>query len=416
MRPLSIAAAVVAVVAVGASYPFPGKVGSHSIRNTGAPSGVHPLWEPTYLLNRSTIVQPCNESGFFDPSFLAKFGVVDVDWSNAKAIYTNQHPMNCEELLVEQGAMVKAINPDTHYFVYRNLVKALPWFTNVNTKLRDPAYRDWFLPFAVPGPFGNNTYHVPQCDDNFDPPLCSDRYHDQEQTPEHPHGDGSCAEPCDCNGVPCGEYLWNPALLASGNTSLRDYIVSEVILGPTALGNANVSGFYLDDIWSNTTDPQLPWMPAIGFCDTKSPFGGPTEENAYCYEDMMLTQENTTTLTNGWSALIADVTSAIIANGGWAWQLFNDVSTPSPSNCTSFFRGAGLTYNTSTILYAYTNGSEAATLPHFDEDIAGFLLIRGDYAWIGFAWLGCTGERVGPCFLTRLAGIRRGAATALARE
>ena len=30
----------------------------------------------------------------------------------------------CEEALVAQAAMVKAINPDTKVFVYRNFVKA----------------------------------------------------------------------------------------------------------------------------------------------------------------------------------------------------------------------------------------------------------------------------------------------------
>ncbi len=29
-------------------------------------------------------------------------------------------------------------------------------------------------------------------------PRCSPLYHDQVQSPEYPHGDGSCAQPCDC--------------------------------------------------------------------------------------------------------------------------------------------------------------------------------------------------------------------------
>jgi hypothetical protein len=120
-------------------------------------------------------------------------------------------------------------------FVYRNLVKALPWFTQVREKIqvprhvsswctefscgrphplcvcvfvcgrptrqKDPAYAGWFLKFS-----GTGNYHVPDCDANYSPPRCSDFYHDQDQTPEHPHGDGSCVKPCDCGeGVPCGE-------------------------------------------------------------------------------------------------------------------------------------------------------------------------------------------------------------------
>jgi hypothetical protein len=70
----------------------------------------------------------------------------------------------------------------------------------------------------------------------------ADFYHDQDQTPEYPHGDGSCDAPCDCGGVPCGEYLWDHR-----NDTLADYLINDFLLGPTGLGNPNISGFYLDD-------------------------------------------------------------------------------------------------------------------------------------------------------------------------
>ena len=48
--------------------------------------------------------------------------------------------------------------------------------------------------------------HVPVCDNNYKPPLCSNLYHDQSQTPGYPKGDGNCAAPaCDVGGVPVGE-------------------------------------------------------------------------------------------------------------------------------------------------------------------------------------------------------------------
>jgi hypothetical protein len=46
--------------------------------------------------------------------------------------------MDCEERLITQAHAVKAIQPATHVFVYRNLVKALPWFTGVRQKISDP--------------------------------------------------------------------------------------------------------------------------------------------------------------------------------------------------------------------------------------------------------------------------------------
>lgn len=58
-------------------------------------------------------------------------------------------------------------------------------------KLDDPAYSGWFVRFKdYKGPQSNNSYHVPAC--TYE--KCSGFYHDQEQTPEYPHGDGSCME------------------------------------------------------------------------------------------------------------------------------------------------------------------------------------------------------------------------------
>jgi hypothetical protein len=79
----------------------------------------------------------------------------------------------------------------------------------VREKLVDPAYSGFFLKFNP----NVTSYHVPNCDDNYSPPLCSVFYHDQEQTPEvptpqNPNPDGKCVGTCDCGGVPCGEYLW----------------------------------------------------------------------------------------------------------------------------------------------------------------------------------------------------------------
>ena len=70
-----------------------------------------PLFEPTYRMNESTIVEPCNSSGWSDASFFAKFGVVNYDWSNAKAEWSAAKPMDCQERLVTQAKMTKAANP-----------------------------------------------------------------------------------------------------------------------------------------------------------------------------------------------------------------------------------------------------------------------------------------------------------------
>ena len=36
----------------------------------------------TYQMNKSTIIMPCNNSGYTDPATTLGWGVVDFDWSN----------------------------------------------------------------------------------------------------------------------------------------------------------------------------------------------------------------------------------------------------------------------------------------------------------------------------------------------
>ena len=125
-------------------------------------------------MSLSTLVMTCNSSGFSNPERGAQFGVVSYDWSNAKSIWAANKPMDCEELLLEQATRTKKLNPDTHVFVYRNLVKALPWFSSVRKKLNNPRYEGFFLKFAPNGTTANGSYHVPNCapEDNSKCSMC----------------------------------------------------------------------------------------------------------------------------------------------------------------------------------------------------------------------------------------------------
>ena len=105
---------------------------------------------------------------------------------------------------------MKAVNKDTKVFVYRNLVKALPWFTQVRLKLEDPQWWGFFLRKAQStGPDATGTL-----------------YHDFEQTPR-----GDCGQ-----GVQCGEYLWNH----SNGSMLTDFFVEEFIGGEQGMGSPYV--------------------------------------------------------------------------------------------------------------------------------------------------------------------------------
>jgi hypothetical protein len=59
---------------------------------------------------------------------------------------------------------------------------------------------------------------------------------------------------------------------------LREWIVSDFVSNPqTGIGNPNVDGFYLDDGWTNVSQPPASWWPKEGFC-SGDVIGGPTEE------------------------------------------------------------------------------------------------------------------------------------------
>ena len=138
-----------------------------------------PKWKPTWEMARSTIFMPCNDSGFLDPAISAQWGIVDFDWSNGKDMWTKQQPMDCEERLVAQAELVKGKNAEAKVWVYRNLVKALPWYSSVREKITDPSYSGFFLKFKEGGSNGTNKWHMDPCTNSSvgAQNKCSDFYH-----------------------------------------------------------------------------------------------------------------------------------------------------------------------------------------------------------------------------------------------
>ena len=206
------------------------------------PPPLLPRWKPTWDMARSTMLYTCNHSGWHDAKYAAKFGVVSYDWSNAKALWAQNQPMNCEEMLTEQAERVLKEDPgivgeQPRVWLYRNTIKALNWFTSVREKLEDPSYAGWFVPFAnYRGPQSNGSYHVPACTFEKCSGFCACRFpllhlnrlsylrfaadsfvadHDQLQTPELGGSlhNGGCKEECDCGKAPCGEYIFGPSHL-----------------------------------------------------------------------------------------------------------------------------------------------------------------------------------------------------------
>jgi hypothetical protein len=354
-----------------------------------------PPWPPTYELAASTITMQCNGSGYSDPTRGAAFGIVSYDWSNDKYDWAKAAPMDCEERLLRQAQMTKRAaggNNSTHVFVYRNLVKALPWFSSVRKILDDPAYSGFFLKFDPTKK--DDELHVPRCAPES-PQKCSPFYHDQEQTPEvptstSPHPDGSCDPTigCDCGTQPCGEYLWDHR----NGSQLRTWLMDNVIGGPTGLDAPEIDGLFIDDFWCSDM---------LQNTSCNDPVQGPTEIDSHSQLDMGLSDDDIRDLTLAWRQTMTLAQRTILRKGGYTWSLMSGQSnanamptTLSASSCAAQLRDACAggkaesDWQTQAHIVGFSQNGTALT--QVEQDVAFFSLVRGPYAWLGWGTWGMT--------------------------
>lgn len=233
---------------------------------------------------------------------------------------------------------------------YPNPNRALPWFTLVREKLQDPAYWGYFLPYA------NCTQY--ECGPN----ATANLYHDSLQTPR-----GDCGL-----GVECGEYLFDLR-----NESARAWLRGEYLMSATGLGSPAIHGFYFDDSWTAN---------------------GPTEEDPKSVAACGLTPADVADLVAASVLSRDEMFNATVAAGGF---VFNHLYSPTPSNasdaaaaCATKLRGLcrpNAFPQTSTYLQQMTaaRGHAGWPIPFPLQDLAIFLLSRGEYSWLGYAWWGC---------------------------
>ena len=118
-------------------------------------------------------------------------------------------------------------------------------YESVRKTLEDPAYHDWYIKFKPTGP-----WYSKKCD-AVNTTDCTDLYHNQEQSPGYPHGDGDCGAPnCDCgNNVPCGFYVWNhSSTTVVNNQTFLEWFRDDYVFDYQGSSDL-VSGMYFDDWW-----------------------------------------------------------------------------------------------------------------------------------------------------------------------
>ena len=337
--------------------------------------------------------------------------------SNGKAIWTKHRPMDDEIVLQNQVKMSTSASLGQTIWVYRGSMWAYPWYTSVRKTLEDAAYSDWYLKFKPEGPWSSSKCDAVNTTD------CSENYHNQEQSPAYPHGDGDCAAPnCYCgSNVPCGTpsesrtrnlqtphadqemmsshlaagfYIWNHSSTAvvHGQTFLEWF--KDTYIFDYQGSDKHVSGFYFDDWWPES--------------------GGFPDPFPHMVDDMGLTPAQQKQISISYQANMKVIYDELLTRGMFSWQQqWNGQSSPDAKNgcctkplvtkgdsCTPTLRklcAADSPTQSRVTNYAFAPGSckgggGAIPLTAPVQDIASFLLIRGPHAFLGHGWLGCSRE------------------------
>jgi len=127
---------------------------------------------------------------------------------------------------------------------------------------------------------------------------------------------------------------------------------------------------------------------------------------------MALDAADIASISDAYAANMAALRAVVLSRGKFAWQMmwspptypgapaFAGNTCPGPlvhkASCAADLRAlcapASPQYSRA-MMYAFSPGkcvSNTAKLESFEQDLAGFLLTRGDYAWLGHGWQGCS--------------------------
>ena len=222
---------------------------------------------------------------------------------------------------------------------------------------------------------------------------------------------------------------------------MQDWLISEYFVGSTSAGSDLVSGLFIDDYWCAVEGGPCPLR-------SGNRLVGPAETERHVLADLGMSEAEVNTMAKAWRQNMDHVYTAVAAASATTWDLsfsnsYNvpdagamtvprptviwqgtceavlskecgppppigvpqptldaDASKPCccataacpvacPAHCP-LFREIPLFYGLNyTSKNALSSPQVASRLPHLQQDLAGFLLIRGDWAWLGFGFASC---------------------------
>lgn len=162
----------------------------------------------------------------------------------------------------------------------------------------------------------------------------------------------------------------------------------------------------------------LPWASSAAADCSLSPTGGPSEIKGGCIDDMGLRKTDVQDLAVAWRKTMDAALAKIRSMKGYSWQMLQfpggpqgpDPGDPTKPKPASFFRNeckANSTSATAPIMMRFSSptGKPGPVLESFEQDLAAFLLIRSDYAWLGYSWGGCDRQYSRPEMLDKDFGV-----------
>lgn len=305
---------------------------------SGTPPCPLPTWEPTYVINRSTICQPGNTAGYLDPVAAARWGLVSLDWSIAFGEW-NSNPngppvldnLTCAETLVEQARQIKAVDPTTKVFVYRNTELALSFLKPQRQIMENPDFAYYFMQYQPNNP-GNVTPGT--------------IYNENAGTP--------------CNG--CPQYFTN-----FSEPDAVEYFLGVSEQGEFGTSSPYVDGTFLDD--SQAIPQEHPDSPHnMGLTALQL---AKLQNDTYRYADLVI--------------------STLASKGKYVWQGFNNADCgdpdgvmpgPNSGDCGSVMdKICDPSWQDIPMTMQWDTNNREQTL-------AAFLIGRGPYAYVGYGWNG----------------------------
>ena len=339
---------------------------------------VLPPWPPTYNLTESTILyyfncdnrEPpleCDDKLIDQPG--QPWGLAGIDWQISAGLWSKSGTPNDypgELTMIDNCRQLKQLGQAKRCMIYQNLEVALQWHESQRALMEDPALAAWFVSWHDDLNISNGTHYNQAyggCTNSWPPP------------PHSPPWGWGNYDP-DLNnildiypGSRCfgGQFLWNLTSSEAQDT------VFQSIIGVVESAGEFVDGLFTDDLG--------------GFPDEHEGIQGMLNISGdYNSGDIFA-------LRNGSQTLSQRLIDGLAARGRYVWHAFgagNNVGDNANNNTINgtHFDAAHCTAWMSARCNTDFVRERAITVQmdpfHRNESIAQFLVVRGDYAWLGW--------------------------------